>query len=318
VMRIVSFALPFIPLLWIVSHSVFYLVLVQLLSGACWAGFDLCSGNFIYEAAPAGKRLKYIAYYKALSTLFMALGALTGAYLLGVVRPILGYNILALFVLSGVLRLAVTMVMFPKLKEVRGTMRSYLNEPAMVTAVAPTVMHRQALLHRPNEWIRFGRPLVPEAVTVQEQTEPVADSRGLFYRQREWPMFIKSQGFETSSLESQSEPAAASRGLFYQPRGWMPSDRPLATESTPAEPQIRSEKVAANWGLFYRPGEWSMFGRPQAPEAPYAHTQPEAETVAARRGLFHRAQGWFGSDKPATAEKNVRQLGRLQPATVLA
>ena len=98
----------------------------------------------------------------------------------------------------------------------------------------------------------------------------------------------------------------------------MPSDRPLAVEATTPEPQIRSEKVAANWGLFYRPGEWSMFGRPQAPEASYAHTQSETETVAAKRGLFYRAQGWFGSDKPATAEKNVRQLGRLQPATVLA
>ena len=212
VMRIVSFAIPFVPLLWLASPNVLCLVLVQLFSGACWAGFDLCSGNFIYEAAPAGKRLKYIAYYKALSTLFMALGALVGAYLLGVVKPVLGYNILALFVLSGVLNLAVTMVMFPKLKEVRGTMRSYLNEPAMVTSVAPTVMHREALLHRPNEWIRFGRPLVPEAVTMQEQTEPVADSRGLFYRQREWPMFVKSQGFETSPLESHSEPAGSQSG----------------------------------------------------------------------------------------------------------
>jgi MFS family permease len=314
VMRIVSFAIPFVPLLWLTSHHIVFLVLVQLFSGACGAGFDLCSGNFIYEAAPAGKRLKYIAYYKALSTLFMALGALAGIYLLGVVRPVLGYNILALFVLSGVLNLAVTMVMFPKLKEVRGTMWSHLEQPIMVTPVAPTVMHREALLHQPNEWIRFGQPQ-PVAVPVEAE---LAGSRGLFYRQREWPMFVKSQGFETSPFESQSEPAAASRGLFYQPRKWMQSDRPLAVEATTAEPQIRSEKVAANWGLFYRPGEWSMFGRPQAPEASYAHTQSETETVAAKRGLFYRAQGWFNSDKPATAEKNVRQLGRLQPATVLA
>ena len=318
VMRIVSFAIPFVPLLWLASHNIFYLVLVQLFSGACWAGFDLCSGNFIYEAAPLGKRLKYIAYHKALTTAFMAMGALIGAYLLGIVRPVLGYNILALFVLSGVLRLAVTMVMFPKLREVRGTMRSCLNEPAMVTAVAPTVMQRQALLHRPNEWIRFGRPLALEAVTIAEQTEPTIDSRGLFYRQREWPMFSKSQGFEASSSESQSEPVATSRGLFHQPKGWGQSDRPLATQATTAEPQTRGEKVAANWGMFYRPGEWSMFGRPQASEASYPHTQSDTETVAARRGLFHRAQGWFGPDKPATAEKNVRQLRRLQPATVLA
>jgi MFS family permease len=318
IMRIVSFAIPFVPLLWLASHNIIYLVMVQLFSGACWAGFDLCSGNFIYEAAPPGKRLKYIAYHKALSTLFMALGALAGVYLLSVVRPVLGYNILALFVLSGVLRLAVTMVMFPKLREVRGTMRSCLNEPAMVTAVAPTVMHRQALLRRPNEWIRFGRPMAPEAVTVAEQTEPTIGSRGLFYRQREWPVFSKSQGFEASPSESQSEPVATSRGLFHQPRGWAQFDRPLATEATTAEPQTRSEKVAANWGLFYRPGEWSMFGRPQAPQASYPHAQSETDTVAAKRGLFHRAQGWFGSDKPATAEKNIRQLGRLQPATVLA
>jgi hypothetical protein len=311
VMRIVSFAIPFVPLLWLVSPNVFYLVLVQLFSGACWAGFDLCSGNFIFEAAPPGKRLKYIAYYKALSALFMALGALAGVYLLGVVRPVLGYNILALFVLSGVLNLAVTMVMFPKLKEVRGTMGSYLNEPVMVTAVAPTVMHRQALLHRPNEWIRFGQP---QPVTVPVEAE-LAGSRGLFYRQQEWPMFGKPHAIETSLSENENEAVANSRGLFYQPRGWM---RSHDTESTLAEPQTRSEKVAANWGLFYRPGEWSMFGRPREPEASYAHTQSETETVAARRGLFHRAQGWFSSDKTAPAEKNVRQLGRLQPATVLA
>jgi MFS family permease len=318
VMRIVSFALPFVPLLWLVSHNVFYLVAVQLFSGACWAGFDLCSGNFIYEAAPLGKRLKYIAYNKALTTAFMAMGALIGAYLLGVVRPVLGYNILALFVLSGVLRLAIAVAMFPKLKEVRGTMRSYLNEPVMVAAVAPTVMHREALLHRPNEWIRFGRLLTPEAVTVTAQTEPITGGRGLFYRQREWPMVAKPLGAETSPLLSQNEPVTTSRGLFHQPRGWAQSDRPLATEATTAEPQTRSEKVAANWGLFYRPGEWSMFGRPQAPQASYPHAQSETETVAAKRGLFHRAQGWFESDKPATAEKNIRQLGRLQPATVLA
>ena len=318
IMKIASFAIPLIPLLWLVSHNVFYLVAVQLFSGACWAGFDLCSGNFIYEAAPLGKRLKYIAYSKALSTAFMAMGALIGAYLLSVVRPVLGYNILTLFVLSGVLRLAVTTVMFPKLKEVRGTMRSCLNESAMVTAVAPTVMHRQALLHRPNEWIRFGRPLTPEAVTVQDQTEPITGSRGLFYRQREWPMVAKPLGAETSPLLSQNDPVTTSRGLFYKPAGWIGTDSSLSNESMASESQTQSEKLAANWGLFYRRGEWSMFGRPQAPEASYTHTQSETDTVAARRGLFHRTQGWFGSDKPATAEKNIRQSGRLQPATVLA
>jgi hypothetical protein len=203
------------------------------------------------------------------------------------------------------------MVMFPKLKEVRGTMRSYLNEPVMVTAVEPTVMHRQALLHLPNEWIRFGQPQ-PAAVPVETE---LAGSRGLFYRQREWPMFSKFQGTETSLSENESEAVANNRGLFYQPRGWKYFD---ASEPTFAEPQTQSEKLAANWGLFYRRGEWSRFGRPQKPEASHVPTQSETETTTARRGLFHRVEDWVNSGKPATAKKSVRQLGRLQPVTVLA
>jgi hypothetical protein len=317
VMRFVSLAIPFVPLFWLASHNVLYLVLVQLFSGICWAGFELCSSNFIYEAAPQGKRLKYISFYKALSTLFMALGALVGACLLGIVRPVLGYNILALLVLSGVLRLAVTMVMFPRIREVRGTMWSHLGQPAMVTAVEPTVMQRQALLHQPNKWMHFGRPLAPEAVSVFDQSEPIAGGRGLFYRPREWAMFSKRKGLEASP-ENQSEPLAANRGLFYQPRGWAQSDKPSATEATASEPQTTSEKVAANWGLFYRPGEWTMFGRPRASQASNDHTQLQIETVTTKRGLFHRKQGWSGSGKPAIVDKNVRRWGRLQPATVLA
>lgn len=316
VMRIVSFAIPFVPLLWLVSQNVFYLVLVQLFSGACGAGFELCSSNFIYEAAPQGKRLKYIAYYKALSTFFMALGALAGAYLLGIVRPVLGYNILALFLLSGVLRLAVTMVMFPRLKEVRGTMWSHLEQPVMVTAVAPTVMHRQALLHQPNDWALFGKHPSMEAGAIPVETE-LAGTRGLFYRPREWAMFCKHQGLEASS-ENQREPLAAGWGLFYQSRGWTRFNGLSAAETTAYEAQPTSEKVAANWGLFYRPGEWTMFGRPLAADASNGNAQTHIEAVATKRGLFRRAQEWFGSDKPATVEKNIRRPGRVQPATVLA
>ena len=180
----------------------------------------------------------------------------------------------------------------------------------MVTAVEPTVMHRQALLYYPNEWIRFGQP---QPVAVPVNTELV-DSRGLFYRQREWPMFSKSHDSEILLSESKAE--INNRGLFYQPRFWTQSN---ASESIFAEPQTRSEKLAANWGLFYRQGEWSMFGRPQKLQT-LCETQSETETGVARRGLLHRdrAQELFNSDKPHTIENNARKSGRLQPAIVLA
>jgi len=263
VMKVVSLAIPFVPLLWLVSPSVIYLVFVQLFSGVCWAGFDLCSQNFVYEAAPPGKRLKYIAYHKALTTLFMAMGALAGAYLLGFVSPVFGHKILALFVLSGVLRLAVTLVMFPKLKEVRGTMRSISEQPAMVTKPVPAVVHRQALLYRPNEWSRFGKPLVTEAVPVQISSEPAATGRGLFYKPKEWAKFARPiSSTDVPLISAQPKVEETKRGLFYRATEWAKFSKPLALETVPVQEQSRGEAVAANWGLFYRPGEWERFGRP--------------------------------------------------------
>jgi hypothetical protein len=288
-----------------------FLVLVQLFSGACWAGFDLCSCNFIYEAALPGKRLKYIAYHKALTTLFMALGALTGACLLGFMRPVLGHNILALFVLSGVLRLAITMVMFPKLREVRGTMRSALEQPVMVTVPDAAIVNRQALLYRPKEWSTFGRrPLAPEAVPIE--AELLDTSRGLFYRPREWENFGKPLAAEV--LSGQAEPMLTDRGVFYRPREWTDFGKETAFKPS----QAKSEAVAANWGLFYRPGEWERFGRPQTSEVAQAQAHSEMETP--KRGLFHRAHVQAKLGKQSTTGNITRQMqmGPLQPATVLA
>lgn len=315
VMKITSLAIPFVPLFWLASPNVVYLVFVQLFSGICWAGFELCNNNFVYEAAPPGKRLRYIAYHKALTTLFMALGALTGAYLLGFVRPVLGHNILALFVLSGVLRLAVTTVMFPKLREVRGTMCSVLEQPVMVTTPAPAVVQRQALLHRPNEWANFGRStLATEAIPIQNYDEPIETGRGLFYRPREWERFGKPLTSEAPHTQTHAEAVAVSRGLFYRPREWNRFTRSLDYE----EAQSRSEAVAANWGLFYRPGEWERFARPIELERKTAKAQTLSEPSTIRKVLLQRAQGLLKSDKHPITANSVVIKRRLQLAPVLA
>lgn len=292
VMRIVSLAIPFVPLLWLGSHNVAYLVLVQVFSGACWAGFELCSMNFIYEAAPPGKRLKYIAYHRALSTLAMALGALAGASILGFVRPIFGYQILSLFVLSGILRFIVTFVMFPGLKEVRGTMRNYLEAP-LAAAASLTSMHRPGLWHRTKEWARYRRPAaeaipvpvlsgpastgrgllhrrsefglfgkaqVAEPVPIRGEGHPTNPPRGLFYRRNDWSLFGRRPVAELVPVRGENEGARSGRGLFHRPQTWERNRKPV--EDKTAAGNSRSEAVAANWGLFYRPGEWEMFGSP--------------------------------------------------------
>jgi len=61
--------LPFISMLWLVNSGVVWLCATQVYSGFAWAGFNLCAGLFIWDAAPQENRTRYI-------TLFSALGAL--------------------------------------------------------------------------------------------------------------------------------------------------------------------------------------------------------------------------------------------------
>ncbi len=52
--------LPCLPLLWLVSPDFYYLLLVQVASGAAWSGFTLCTANFLYDLRP--HRTGFAAY----------------------------------------------------------------------------------------------------------------------------------------------------------------------------------------------------------------------------------------------------------------
>ena len=117
-MRRASYLIPLIPILWLVSSDVVYLVGVQLFSGTVWAGFDICSRRLVYKAASPEKKAGYIVYEKSLIALCQAGGALVGAGLLSFMFPLFGSKILGLFLLSGVLRFAVAKVMFPKPRQI--------------------------------------------------------------------------------------------------------------------------------------------------------------------------------------------------------
>ena len=68
VLHITALMIPFIPILWLVNTSVWWFCAAQVYSGFAWAGFNLCAGLFIWDAAPQENRSRYI-------TLFAALGA---------------------------------------------------------------------------------------------------------------------------------------------------------------------------------------------------------------------------------------------------
>jgi MFS family permease len=124
-----SWLMPLLPLLWIFSQNYFVLLLAQVLSGACWSGFNLAAGNFVYDAVTQAKRARVFSYYNLLNGLFSVGGAvLIGAPLaehapsvfhLGPVRITLISSLPVVFFVSAAARALAARAMLPRFREVR-------------------------------------------------------------------------------------------------------------------------------------------------------------------------------------------------------
>ena len=119
VMSVTSALIPLIPLLWLVSTNLLFLGFVQVFSGLAWAGFNLCSVNYLYDATSIENRTRYLAYFNCGNGLAAGLGALLGGYLITHMPVLRGYQILSIFLISGVLRGVASIIFLPRLREVR-------------------------------------------------------------------------------------------------------------------------------------------------------------------------------------------------------
>ena len=93
-------AISLVPLssLWIVSTSLWWLTLVQAVSGIAWAAYELGFFLLFFETIPARRRTKMLTYYNFGNTLAMFTGASVGAFLL----DSLGANMQAYFTLFAI------------------------------------------------------------------------------------------------------------------------------------------------------------------------------------------------------------------------
>ena len=119
VLKITSFFVPFVPLGWALSHNFWWLIGMQVFSGFAWAGFQLSSSVFIFDAAPPQDRTRYIALYNSLIFLGVTVGSLTGGIVAPLLPPFMGSYFLSIFIVSGLARLAVALFFLPRIKEVR-------------------------------------------------------------------------------------------------------------------------------------------------------------------------------------------------------
>ncbi|MBI4200625.1 MAG: MFS transporter [Chloroflexi bacterium] len=118
VLRITGVAISFLPLLWLFSQWVPYLVAINAAGGFVWGGLTLCALNFVYELAPSAARTRAVGHFNASIGAGVFLGGLAGGIIAGRVPLLFEHRLMTLFLLSGVLRLLVTVVFVPT---IRGT-----------------------------------------------------------------------------------------------------------------------------------------------------------------------------------------------------
>ena len=128
VVRITGLCLPVIPALWVLAVffsnrpilEMLYLIFVETLSGFAWAGFNLTTANFIYDAVTRQRMAICVAYYNIFNGIGMFLGGLIGGLIADLPFQFHKFSALALvLMLSALIRLLVSAVMLPLIREVR-------------------------------------------------------------------------------------------------------------------------------------------------------------------------------------------------------
>ncbi|MCM8814108.1 MAG: MFS transporter [Candidatus Omnitrophica bacterium] len=128
VIRFTALLIGVVPLLWLVSRHPGYLFFAQVASGFLWAGFNLCTSNFIYDAVMPEKRTRCIAYFNLFNGVALCSGALVGGWMLPLLPATCGHKFLTLCIISGILRGAVGIGMPRLLREVRPVEKMHSDE----------------------------------------------------------------------------------------------------------------------------------------------------------------------------------------------
>lgn len=137
-LKLGSFLIPLLPILWIFSSSPLYIALIpQLIGGIGWAAFNLSAGNFIYDSVSPQRRGICVAYHNLLNGIGIFLGATLGGLLAQYLTISFMNKLLFIFLISGFLRFIVVLVFLPKIKEIRKVSRPPKNPFLYIKEIRP-------------------------------------------------------------------------------------------------------------------------------------------------------------------------------------
>jgi MFS family permease len=120
VLKLTSFLIPLVPLLWMFWDHPLALIAIELFGGFVWGGFTLCHANFIYDAVRPTKRVRCLGYFNLINSVALFAGASLGGFL-AYRLPSIGDKspLVTLFLLSAVVRLAAHFLLSKHFQEVR-------------------------------------------------------------------------------------------------------------------------------------------------------------------------------------------------------
>jgi MFS family permease len=132
VLRLAGFLVPFSPFLLVCAIFIktpmalfIYILCEEAFSGIVWAGFNLSTSSFLFDATNKDERVKYISYYNLLIGIAVFLGAMLGSVLLKIYPSITMTATLVvtaipiIYITTGLLRLTVTILFMKKVHEAR-------------------------------------------------------------------------------------------------------------------------------------------------------------------------------------------------------
>ena len=127
-----AIAVSIMPFFWLVSDNFYYLVSLEMFSEMFWTGFNLCTLNYIFEAASPPKRARCFAYYNLLLGIGIFIGSQIGLWGIGYFKKDLfdihfNSSFCWILIASGTVRLLACLVFITSFKELREVKPFQLN-----------------------------------------------------------------------------------------------------------------------------------------------------------------------------------------------
>jgi MFS family permease len=152
-LSVTGFTVPFLPMLYLMSTYLPFLLVVNFLGGVVWAGLGLGLQNYVFDSVKQEDRAKAVAVYSTVNAIGWSMGALLGSWLVEVLPKQIEMgglslnlisNLPSVFFISGCLRLLVSSSLLRSFHEARAVeslpYRQLLWELPLIKPVAQWVV----------------------------------------------------------------------------------------------------------------------------------------------------------------------------------